>query len=760
MALPASAQKYPLSSTGSFTPTSIGGCALWLDGADPAGTGTPPSNGATVSTWTDKSTSAKNATAGGTPTYVSGGGINFNGSSYFTNLSFAQNLSQRSIFIVMQETTRTAVGGVFPLIPNPSSGSDYDSTGTALSIETQNGLRFYSGAGYTSDIGNTSLLVKAVYNDNMNVRAGTGFVNGTSAATVTASYTAGTCSGYGLGARWIGGAISLTYPLNGIIFEILFFNTPLGITNRQLIEGYLAWKWGLQASLPPGHPYKAAAPIGSTTSRYSATKGRAPTVFPLTTSLLAKVTKAGFNAQQIAGLQLWLDASDASTFTFTSGKISQWLDKSSNAFTATQANATYQPSIQAADLNKKNTVNFSLDYMEITQGSAVYPHDCYCVIALKDTTTNVDFIGSSAHFTDNFNSLTFSDYTTSRWENGSSSSARTPNTVSATNETSTGYLLMRWSIADGNYQLWRNGTLLSQASYTYTQTSGSFFLLGQRSTQYLTNLLQGYIAEIQIYTTQLPTGQQQIVEGNLAWKWGLQGSLPLTHPYSKFPPLPYVAPPSPAVIVTTNLVENLDAATYTSGSTWTALVGNNYAVSGTLTTTSTPGGSTAVVLDGSSYAQDSTGITATTLYNYTLDVWFYSAAGQTASILGEGGQGNLGGWNVTVISIDSDTVSVGFWIGGVYQLSVGSYTANTWTHVAYSYNNTTGAVVGYLNGQLTATGTATKQWPATIFYTTGGGMNPYGNFTGQLGAYKVYNAILTDTQVNQNFNALRGRFGV
>ena len=536
MALPASAQKYPLSSTG-FRPTSIGGCALWLDGADPAGTGTPPSNGATVSTWADKSTSAKNATAGGTPTYVSGGGINFNGSSYFTNLSFSQNLSQRSIFIVMQETTRTAVGGVFPLIPTPSSGNDYDSTG--LSIETQNGLRFYNGSGYQSDIGNTSLLVKAVYNDNMNVRAGTGFVNGTSAATVTASYTAGTCSGYGLGARWLGGAISLTYPLSGVIFEIIFFNTPLGTTNRQLIEGYLAWKWGLEASLPPGHPYKAAAPIGSTTSRYSVTKGRAPTVFPLNTSLSAKVTKAGFNAQQIAGLQLWLDASDASTFTFTSGKISQWLDKSSNAFTATQANATYQPSIQAADLNKKNTVNFSTSYMPMTVGSACYPLDCYCVIALKDTTSNVDFIGSTAQFIDNFNSLTFSDYTTSRWQNGSTSQTRTPNTVSAMNETSTGYLIMRWSIANGSYQMWRNGVLLSQtSSYTFTPTAGSLFSIGQRSTQYNTNLLKGYIAEIQVYTTQLPTAQQQIVEGNLAWKWGLRSSLPGGHPYINFPPSP------------------------------------------------------------------------------------------------------------------------------------------------------------------------------------------------------------------------------
>lgn len=163
-----------------FAPTSISGCVLWLDGKDPAGTGTPPSTGSTVSTWTDKAT-GKNGAATGSPTYVSGGGINFNGSSYFLNQAFSQNLSQRSIFIVMQETTRGDVRGVFPLIPTPSAGSDFQ-TITGLSVETSNGLRFYAnGGGYFSDIGNSTLLVKAIYNDNMNTRAGSGFLNGTNA---------------------------------------------------------------------------------------------------------------------------------------------------------------------------------------------------------------------------------------------------------------------------------------------------------------------------------------------------------------------------------------------------------------------------------------------------------------------------------------------------------------------------------------------------------------------------------------------------
>ena len=474
-----------------FSPLSIGSIALWLDGLDPAGTGTAPSVGATVSTWTDKSTSAKNATAGGTPTYVSGGGINFNGTSYFTNTSFVQNLSQRSIFIVMQETTRTAVGGVFPLIPTPSSGNDYDSTG--LSVETQNGLRFYNGSGYTSDIGNTSLLVKAVYNDNMNVRAGTGFVNGNSATTVTASYTAGTCSGYGVGARWLGG-INLTYPLRGVIFEIMFFNSPLGTSDRQNIEAYLAQKWGVTASLPVGHPG------------------------------------------------------------------------------------------------------------------------------------------------------------------------------------------------------------LTQTFYSTTPLAGS--LGGVTSTIRITNM-------------------------------------------------------GPPPVVTTAMLLNLDAASYTSGSTWNALTGNNYTITGTLTTASS-----AVVFDGSSYAQDLTGILSSTMYSFTLDVWFYAAANATGSIIGEQGQASLGGWQLTLISINSNTISVGFWTGAVYKLSVGSYTANTWTHVSYSYNASTNAVIGYVNGVSVSTATATKLWPTTVYITTGGRTHPNTIFTGRIGAFKVYNSVLSAADIRQNYNALAGRYGL
>jgi hypothetical protein len=47
----------------------------------------------------------------------------------------------------------------------------------------------------------------------------------------------------------------------GYMAEAIFFDYVLGTDDRQLVEGYAAWKWGLEATnLPGGHPYEGAPP--------------------------------------------------------------------------------------------------------------------------------------------------------------------------------------------------------------------------------------------------------------------------------------------------------------------------------------------------------------------------------------------------------------------------------------------------------------------------------------------------------------------
>ena len=47
---------------------------------------------------------------------------------------------------------------------------------------------------------------------------------------------------------------------NSQIAEVIIYNIDLSMTNINKIEGYLAWKWGLQANLPSNHPHKSAPP--------------------------------------------------------------------------------------------------------------------------------------------------------------------------------------------------------------------------------------------------------------------------------------------------------------------------------------------------------------------------------------------------------------------------------------------------------------------------------------------------------------------
>lgn len=47
---------------------------------------------------------------------------------------------------------------------------------------------------------------------------------------------------------------------DGQIGEIVIVSGDLTVANRQKLEGYLAWKWGLEANLPSNHPYKLLPP--------------------------------------------------------------------------------------------------------------------------------------------------------------------------------------------------------------------------------------------------------------------------------------------------------------------------------------------------------------------------------------------------------------------------------------------------------------------------------------------------------------------
>jgi dienelactone hydrolase len=71
-------------------------------------------------------------------------------------------------------------------------------------------------------------------------------------------YTTGSLILSGYTISGLKGAISNSW--NGKIYEIVSYQSLLNTAERQKVEGYLAYKWGLQNLLPPSHPYKNTRP--------------------------------------------------------------------------------------------------------------------------------------------------------------------------------------------------------------------------------------------------------------------------------------------------------------------------------------------------------------------------------------------------------------------------------------------------------------------------------------------------------------------
>ena len=89
---------------------------------------------------------------------------------------------------------------------------------------------------------------------------------------------------------------------------------------------------------------------------------------------------------------------------------------------------------------------------------------------------------------------------------------------------------------------------------------------------------------------------------------------------------------------------------------------------------------------------------------------------------------------------------------------------NTWYHLAFttSYNGANTESKIYINGTANSNGSFVgNQTDAGGAFSIGDGYNYYWYpYNGQVSNVKVYNRTLTATEIQQNFNALRGRYGL
>ena len=222
-------------------------------------------------------------------------------------------------------------------------------------------------------------------------------------------------------------------------------------------------------------------------------------------------------------------------------------------------------------------------------------------------------------------------------------------------------------------------------------------------------------------------------------------------------------------IVKNGLVLNLDAAKRDSypgtDITWNDISGNG--IVGTLTNggtgltyNSTNGGS--IAFDGSN---DYISLNTATAYSntdpHTYCAWIYTTNfGVSYKWIINNGSSNNG---TSLITMNSSGFKVGFFHkgGASYQLSTGTLTLNTWNFITAVYSGAD-SLTFYINGASAGTTTtAPSTWTAVnTSPRIGTWYNGSYPFQGNISNVQIYNRALSATDVLQNYNATKGRYGL
>ena len=285
----------------------------------------------------------------------------------------------------------------------------------------------------------------------------------------------------------------------------------------------------------------------STTNFYADTYGNMGTGYMGTgTSINSWIATVGI--QNINGCVIWLDAASSSTITTASGKVSQWVDKTSNAFTFTQSTDGNRPTYVTNSLNGLPTLQFTKANANYLGGPTNFEvgtnsFSLFVVCKFNDTTSaggifNKSLFGDASGrilivresvpaskmnilVTDNFNSnLPFIDsYAGNTYRileliynrtEGKTSVYNNGTLVISNTTTDSSYLTNNYNMIIGGY---------NDGSGNITPPHPDFYL-------------DGNIAEIVAFSNpyDMTTTTRQQIEGYLANKWGLQSMLPMNHP--------------------------------------------------------------------------------------------------------------------------------------------------------------------------------------------------------------------------------------
>ena len=290
-----------------FSPLNFGGCSLWLDAT--ATSNFAFSSGSNISTWYDKSPFSNHASNifAGSPV-LSNNVINGRSTVYLSNapsLGGSMTLSKAGIsgFLVLRPlqvgTGRNSDQRIISCVLGTTN--DYDSTSRfTVAVQQQSTeFRFFRGGvsiPRTNFNASNNYIISWTYDGSINSI----YLNGSEADLSqdnALSNVAFNTNVYRLGSP----ANNTFDSYNGHIGEVIVYDDFLIPAQRQAVEGYLAWKWGI------------APALGATFS-------------PLTS---------------LPSCAVWFDGADPSTFTLSGRSITQWRDKAGSNVTTNIGTPVY-----------------------------------------------------------------------------------------------------------------------------------------------------------------------------------------------------------------------------------------------------------------------------------------------------------------------------------------------------------------------------------------------------------------------------------
>lgn len=227
---------------------------LWLD-ADATDTVVTDGSG-NVTSWKDRSGSARDATTDGGTITLQPGYLDFSAAAMTLPSLGVSGSAPRTVFIVA-DMPNDQTTGLFTIYTDKfDTGQRWSfrqaGSGTKLRMEIE-------GSGYTSAFDCLGLGIYACTFEGTDLSGHTLWKDGTPEVATGTSAVNTTDS-----INTLGRANAASDSITAKFHEVLFLPENPTQEVRQKIEGYLAHKWGLEANLPSDHPYKSSAPVVDT----------------------------------------------------------------------------------------------------------------------------------------------------------------------------------------------------------------------------------------------------------------------------------------------------------------------------------------------------------------------------------------------------------------------------------------------------------------------------------------------------------------